>query len=152
MFLVFIITNFIIVTPLTILYKYLIPDSEKKRYRYHQMIAYFTHLGMKLLPGIKFQLHNSVGENFDKPAVIIANHQSSLDLLCVMMLHPKLVLLTTDWVWRDPFYGIIIRFAEYYPVSDGYGKNVDRLKDLVARGFSEKTCLPAFKAARMASQ
>ena len=136
MFLVFIITNFIIVTPLTILYKYLIPDSEKKRYRYHQMIAYFTHLGMKLLPGVKFQLNNSVGENFDKPAVIIANHQSSLDLLCAMMLHPKLVLLTTDWVWRDPFYGIIIRFAEYYPVSDGYGKNVDRLKDLVARGYS----------------
>ena len=136
MFLVFIFTNFIIVTPLTILYKYLIPNSEKKRYRYHQMIAYFTKVGMKLLPGVKFQLNNAVGEKFEKPAVIIANHQSSLDLLCAMMLNPKLVLLTTDWVWKDPFYGIIIRYAEYYPVSDGYGKNVERLKDLVARGYS----------------
>ena len=136
MFLVFVFTTFVIVTPLTFLYKYLVPDSEKKRYRYHQMIAYFTHLGMKLLPGVKFEMKNEVRETFEKPAVIIANHQSSLDLLCAMMLNPKLVLLTTDWVWRDPFYGIIIRFAEYYPVSDGYEKNEKRLKDLVERGYS----------------
>ena len=136
MFLVFIFTTFVIVTPLTFIYKFLIPDSEKKRYRYHQMIAYFTHLGLKILPGVKFNFDNKVGEDFQKPAVIIANHQSSLDLLCAMMLNPKLVLLTTDWVWKDPFYGIIIRFAEYYPVSDGYEKNEERLKDLVARGYS----------------
>lgn len=136
MFVVMIFCTFIIITPLTILYKFLIPDSEKKRYRYHQMIAFFTRVAVKLLPGVKCKLDNTVGETFEKPAVIIANHQSSLDLICMMMLHPKVVLLTTDWVWRDPFYGIIIRFAEYYPVSDGYDKNVERLKKLVERGYS----------------
>ena len=136
MFLVMIFCTFVIVTPLTFLYKYLVPDSEKKRYRYHQMIAFFTHVAVKLLPGVKCKLVNTVGETFEKPAVIIANHQSSIDLICMMMLHPKVVLLTNDWVWKDPFYGIIIRFAEYYPVSDGYDKNVDRLKGLVERGYS----------------
>ena len=136
MFLVFIICTFIIVTPLTFLYKFLLPDSEKKRYRYHQMIAVFMRVAVKLLPGVKFNLNNKVGETFEKPAVIIANHQSSLDLIATMMLHPKLILLTTDWVWRDPFYGIIIRFAEFYPISDGYDKNVERLKNLVERGYS----------------
>ena len=136
MFLVMIFCTLIVITPLTFLYKFLIPDSEKKRYRYHQMIAIFMRVAMKLLPGVKFNVNNEVGENFEKPAVIIANHQSSLDLVCTMMLHPKVVLLTTDWVWRDPFYGIIIRFAEYYPVSDGYDKNVERLKNLVERGYS----------------
>ena len=135
-FLVFFIAAFVIVTPLTLLYILLVPPSEKKRYRYHQMIAWVMRTALKILPGVKFNLDNKFGETFEKPALIIANHQSHLDLLCMMMLHPKVVLLTTDWVWKNPIYGIIIRFAEYYPVSDGYDKNVERLKKLVERGYS----------------
>ena len=134
--LVFFIFAFVIVTPLTLLYILLVLPSEKKRYRYHQMIAGFMRLALKALPGVKFSLDNKVGETFEKPAVIIANHQSHLDLLCTMMLHPKVVLLTTDWVWKNPIYAVIIRFAEFYPVSDGYDKNVERLKKLVERGYS----------------
>lgn len=134
--LVFFIATFVFATPLTFIYVALVPNSEKKRYRYHQMIRAVTHWALRNLPGVKFNLNNRVGETFEKPAIIIANHQSSLDLLCIMMLHPKLVLLTTDWVWRDPFYGIIIRFAEYLPVSDGFDKNADRLRNLVERGYS----------------
>jgi 1-acyl-sn-glycerol-3-phosphate acyltransferase len=135
-FLVFFIFAFVLITPLTLLYILLVPKSEKKRYRYHQMIAFFMRLALKALPGVKFSLNNKYGETFEKPAVIIANHQSHLDLLCTMMLNPKVVLLTTDWVWKNPMYGVIIRFAEFYPVSDGYDNNVERLKSLVERGYS----------------
>ena len=127
---------FIVVTPLTFVYILLIPNSEMKRYRYHQMIVWFMHRAIDILPGVKFSLENKFGEKFDKPSIIISNHQSHLDLLCVMLLHPKVVLLTTDWVWKNPIYGVIIRFAEFYPVSDGYDKNVERLKKLVERGYS----------------
>lgn len=134
--LVFFIAAFVIVTPLTLIYMLLGPNTEKKHYRYHQMIAWVMRTALKLLPGVKFHLNNEIGETFGKPAVVIANHQSHLDLLCMMMLNPKVVLLTTDWVWKNPIYGLIIRFAEYYPVSDGYDKNVERLKKLVERGYS----------------
>ena len=134
--LVFFIAAFVIVTPLTLIYMLLGPNTEKKRYRYHQMIAWVMRTALKILPGVKFHLNNEMDETFEKPAVIIANHQSHLDLLCTMMLHPKVVLLTTDWVWKNPIYGLIIRFAEYYPVSDGYDKNVERLQKLVERGYS----------------
>lgn len=134
--LVFFLAAFVIVTPLTLIYILLWPRTKNKRYRYHQMICAFMRIALKLLPGIKFHLENKYGEKFDRPAVIIANHQSHLDLLCVMMLHPKVVLLTTDWVWKNPIYGVIIRFAEFYPVSDGYDKNVERLQSLVKRGYS----------------
>lgn len=134
--LVFFLAAFVIVTPLTLIYIVLWPRTKNKRYRYHQMICAFMRIALKLLPGVKFHLENKYGENFDKPAVIIANHQSHLDLLCTMMLNPKVVLLTTDWVWKNPIYGVIIRFAEFYPVSDGYDKNVERLQNLVKRGYS----------------
>lgn len=134
--LVFFIAAFVIVTPLTLIYIVLWPKTKNKRYRYHQMICAFMRIALKLLPGVRFSLNNRYGEKFDKPAVIIANHQSHLDLLCTMMLNPKVVLLTTDWVWKNPIYGVIIRFAEFYPVSDGYDKNVERLQNLVKRGYS----------------
>ena len=134
--LVFFLAAFVIVTPLTLIYIVLWPRTKNKRYRYHQMICVFMRIALKLLPGVKYHHENKFGEKFDKPAVIIANHQSHLDLLCTMMLHPKVVLLTTDWVWKNPIYGVIIRFAEFYPVSDGYDKNVERLQSLVKRGYS----------------
>lgn len=136
MLFVFFIAAFVIVTPLTLIYIVLWPPTKNKRYRYHQMICAFMRIALRLLPGIKFSLDNKYGEKFDIPAVIIANHQSHLDLLCMMMLNPKVVLLTTDWVWKNPIYGVIIRFAEFYPVSDGYDKNVERLQSLVKRGYS----------------
>ena len=133
---VFVVFVLFLFTPFTLVYMLMGPNTEKKRYRFHCLIAGFMRTALKLLPGVKFDLLNPHGETFEKPAVIIANHQSHLDLLCTIMLHPKVVLLTTDWVWKNPIYGLIIRYAEYYPVSDGYDKNVERLKNLVERGYS----------------
>ena len=133
---VFFVFVFVLFTPFTLIYIVLGPNKEKKRYLYHKIIASIMRLAVKLLPGVKFTLDNKYGETFEKPAVIIANHQSHLDLLCTIMLNPKVVLLTTDWVWKNPIYGLVIRYAEYYPVSDGYDKNLERLKNLVERGYS----------------
>ena len=134
--LVFVVFVFFIFTPFTLVYMILGPNTEKKRYRFHRLVAAFMRIALKLLPGVKFHLVNKYSETFEKPAVIIANHQSHLDLLCTIMLNPKVVLLTTDWVWKNPIYGLVIRYAEYYPVSDGYDKNLERLQNLVERGYS----------------
>ena len=134
--LVFVVFVFLLFTPFTLVYIIAGPNTERKRYRFHKLVAAFMRIALKLLPGVKFHLHNKHGETFEKPAIIIANHQSHLDLLCTIVLHPKVILLTTDWVWKNPIYGVIIRYAEYYPVSDGYDKNLERLQSLVDRGYS----------------
>ena len=67
---------------------------------------------------------------------MISNHQSHLDVMAAMMLTPKLIIMTNDWVWNNPFYGKLIHLAEFYPASDGYDRNLERLKGLVERGYS----------------
>ena len=81
-------------------------------------------------------MENATPEQFEKPAVIICNHQSHFDLVCMMALTPKIVFMTNDWVWRNPFYGLVIRKAECYPASDGMEQNLPRLRDLYNRGYS----------------
>ena len=56
--------------------------------------------------------------------------------MCLMMLTPRIIFLTNDWVWNNPFYGMVIHQAEYYPVSDGIEHHVERLRDLYERGYS----------------
>lgn len=135
-FLVFFLVAFVIVTPFTLLYRFIGKESEEKRFRYHRIIHWCMVAATKYLPGVRFHLENPLQESFSKPGVIIANHQSHLDLLCILMLHPKIVIMTNDWVWHNPIYGLIIRYAEFYPCSNGYDSNFPKLQALVERGYS----------------
>lgn len=88
------------------------------------------------IPGVRYTLINSSAETFDKPAVIICNHQSYIDLMAMLALTPKIILLTNDWVWRSPFFGYVIRHAQYLPLSDGLDNIMPRLRQLVSEGYS----------------
>ncbi|MDR2805230.1 MAG: 1-acyl-sn-glycerol-3-phosphate acyltransferase [Dysgonamonadaceae bacterium] len=109
---------------------------ENNKLRYHNFLKKIAEFVIQRVPGVKFHYENLSGETFDKPAIIISNHQSHLDLMCLMMLTPKLIILTNDWVWRSPFYGRIIRYADFYPVSQGIENSIDRLSNAVQRGYS----------------
>lgn len=74
--------------------------------------------------------------NFDQPSVIIANHLSHLDLSLVLLLNPKMVIMTNKWVWNSVFFGCAVRFADYYPAFKGIDHNLGRLQRKVAQGYS----------------
>lgn len=59
-----------------------------------------------------------------------------LDLMALLSLTPKIVFLTKDWVWRNPFFGYLVRRAEYLPASEGTEALMPRLQSLKARGYS----------------
>ena len=111
-------------------------STPRKRERYRNGLMKTARLAIKAIPGCPYTLSNPVGEDFSKPAVYICNHQSHFDVLPILALHPKVILLTNEWVWNSPFYGYLIRKAEFYPVMDGLEKNLEHMKDLVARGYS----------------
>lgn len=134
----FLISIFLIVTPAAMLWLALVRDLEKKRMGIHKMLCGFSRFVTLRhgIPGVRFSVGNPHGEDFRKPAIIICNHQSHLDLMTMLIHTPKLVCLTKDWVWNNPFYGYIIRNAEFYPVSEGTNVLMPKLQSLIERGYS----------------
>jgi len=70
------------------------------------------------------------------PSVIIANHQSFIDTLLILSCSLKIVMVTNKWVWRSPIFGILVRFAGYVCVDDGYENNILKLRKMAERGYS----------------
>lgn len=111
-------------------------NKEKGKYYYHAWISRYTWSMMYIMVNLKKRIYNPSGEDFQKPAVYIANHSSFLDILVTTMLHPRLVLLTNRWVWRSPVFGAVVRMGEYYPVADGAEDSIEPLRRFTNRGYS----------------
>lgn len=109
---------------------------EKKVKTFHYVMSKFMHSVFLTYPSIKRKIINNSNENFDKPAIIIANHTSFLDILAVGMLSPKMIFLVSDWVYNSPIFGRGVRLAGFYPVSSGIDNGVEHLREKVNQGFS----------------
>lgn len=110
-------------------------ESTKMRwFRYHMSKLMKSVLYTNYF--VKKRVLNLHGEKFDKPAVIIANHTSFLDILAVGMLSPKTIYLVSDWVYNSPVFGKAVRWAGFYPVSEGIEGGVEHLRKKVEQGYS----------------
>ena len=75
-------------------------------------------------------------EDENKPCIIIANHQSFLDILRLLALTPKVVMMVKPWVWNSPIFGLIVRHLGYICVKDGYDAMAADCKERMQKGYS----------------
>ncbi|MBQ0006530.1 MAG: glycosyltransferase [Alistipes sp.] len=135
-FLSYIIFVGLIVMPPMSLYLKFGKLTRKKKEKVHKIIFHSNRLARKLLPGIPFIQMNPFNETFEKPAIIICNHQSHLDLVQLLSTTPKLIVLTADYIQNSPLYGYIIKAADFLPVSQGYDSIESKMKQYIAEGYS----------------
>ncbi|WP_346318662.1 1-acyl-sn-glycerol-3-phosphate acyltransferase [Chitinophaga sp. YIM B06452] len=109
---------------------------EKGKKIYHWILSKFTWSLLHIMGNIKKVTINTSGEDFKKPAVIISNHQSFLDILMSTAMTPNVVLLTNQWVYNSPLFGYVVKMADYYPVAEGAEASIDKLRDRVEHGYS----------------
>ena len=126
----------VLISVIGILLKFIPANSSRKKLLYHRILKSFAGSMINIMTNVKKQVFNPHHEDFSNPAVIIANHSSFLDILLLIMLHPKLILLTNKWVWNSPVFGIAVRLAEYYPVQEGAENTIPQLSGKVAEGYS----------------
>lgn len=109
--------------------------TDEHKLMFHKRLCRRAKYVINHVPGTTFTYLNPYGETFETPSMIVCNHQSHIDLMAVMMLTPKLIILTKDWVWHNPFYGLVIRYADYFPVSETE-QMVRNIEEKVKKGYS----------------
>ncbi len=103
---------------------------------YHRILSAYTWSVIYIMGNVKKKIINPEREGLSKPCIMIANHQSFLDILIMTMLFPNVVLLTNEWVWNSPLFGKLVRMAGYYRVADGIENGIGRLAEKVRSGYS----------------
>jgi 2-polyprenyl-3-methyl-5-hydroxy-6-metoxy-1,4-benzoquinol methylase len=51
------------------------------------------------------------------------------------MLHPKMIMLTNDWVWNSPVFGFVVRMADFQLAVNTDAK-IDKIEEQVKDGYS----------------
>ncbi len=109
--------------------------SERNKLRFHKILQRICRFVVFRVPGVQTELLGRENADFSRPSVIVANHQSHLDLMAVIMLHPKIIIMTNNREWNSPFYKGILRFADFLPIECMH-THVDHIRDRVANGYS----------------
>ncbi|MDD4604012.1 MAG: 1-acyl-sn-glycerol-3-phosphate acyltransferase [Bacteroidales bacterium] len=109
---------------------------KKKELLFHYLFSRLTRAYIAFTFAFDRKLINEPGEDFKKPAIIISNHQSLIETPAFLQLYPKILILTTSWVYRSPVFGPIARLANFYNVDSGIEKLIGLLKEKVKEGYS----------------
>jgi len=108
----------------------------KKQLRLHKLTSEFMKSVLYTNPFVKKEIRNPHQETFEKPAMLIANHASFLDVVAMGMLHPKCIYLVKDHVYNSKTVGSAARLHGAYPVSLGIESGEAYLRQKLAQGFS----------------
>jgi 1-acyl-sn-glycerol-3-phosphate acyltransferase len=125
----------ILLTIVGTIFRYIPLFRKHIKYFFHLLLSGFARLIIYIEPTVRKRILGLSSQTFSRPSVIIANHTSFLDILLTIMLHPRLILMTNQWVWNSPIFGSVVRLADYYPVTEG-SEDVVKLKELFNEGYS----------------
>lgn len=112
------------------------PGIKKRKLFFHHIVCNALRVLTYMMVNVCKTHIGRENMDFSKPAIIIANHSSFLDILVTVMQHPKLILLTNKWVYYSPVFGKVVQLADYYPVMEGVDPAIEKFVDIVKDGYS----------------
>ena len=103
------------VNPYTILLFAIRGNNASTRRRYHRFVNSMAKHFLKNIPGLRLTTDKRNWPAVDRQAVIIANHQSAIDIMLCLSLSDKIAMIVKDYVWYNPLYGIVVRYLGCFP-------------------------------------
>ena len=82
----------------------------------NKFVCWAHRLDQHLIPGVSYTLRNACGENFSKPSVIVCNHQSMLDPMCLMALSHKILIVANMHSSHNPVIRYMFRWLGFYTI------------------------------------
>ena len=132
--------GFVTACILTILFIPLVlplPVSRSRKQRTVRLVACkLCRLVIKSFPSAKGVVLNPRDEDFSKPAVVVANHTSYLDIVWMLALSPNLLILAKQWVRKVPIFFPVAKFLGFYYVDEGYSSISSEFAKRVEEGWS----------------
>jgi 1-acyl-sn-glycerol-3-phosphate acyltransferase len=124
----------IILTAILIIMLLLPFNKRKKKHWMLSLISWFIWTDYKTMWHVPERWIDK--DPLDKPAILIANHASFVDLMVMIGSSNKLLLVTNDWVWNSPFFGAFIRYAEYIHAKDETSWDLENIRKKIDEGYS----------------
>lgn len=119
--------------PMTLL---LAPFGKHTEAMRHRLMWRACRFAARHLPETKLEMKGEKKAEWQRPSVLVSNHQSSLDLLCLLMLSPRLVVVTNQRQWRNALYGAVIRRLNFLPIGMGFDAMQQEVGRLAKEGYS----------------
>lgn len=111
--------------------------TDAKRGRFHRAMWRIFRFDLRRHPWLYAEIHNPCGEDFRRGSILICNHQSLLDTLCLLILSPRILLVTHSRVWNNPLVAAVLRYADCFSVSDtGWDDRLEYCRSFLDKGYS----------------
>ena len=117
---------------------FLLPVGAKssRKYRFHWIMMLFCRSLAYIMVHVKKNVIDRELADFGQPSVIICNHHSFIDIPLMLMFHPKVVMVTNDWVYYSPLFGKAVQYADFIPASQGMENQLAKIEKLIEQGYS----------------
>ena len=103
------------------------------RHYVHRLYSWDLHH----IPGVRLTVDNPLGDAaFERPAIVVSNHQSMLDAAVFMMLSDKLILVSNNKPSSNRVISLVFRWMDFIDLSKTEIDNTPQLKRLVDEGYS----------------
>lgn len=119
---------------LGLLYLLPMPLRRKKQVAHFVMWAFMKFLYWFI--GLSFPITNIGKVDTSSPSIIIANHQSFIDIINVLSLSPKIVCITKSWVVNSPLFGPLTKFCDFYNADEGSAEMEEKMRACMDDGYS----------------
>ncbi|MCQ2203039.1 MAG: 1-acyl-sn-glycerol-3-phosphate acyltransferase [Bacteroidales bacterium] len=101
----------------------------------HYVVYGFMHFFYSMF-AIIFSMTRIGKIDFSRPSIIIANHQSLIDIINMLSLSPRVVCITKSWVVNSPLFGPLTRYCDFYNADEGSAEMIEKMRRCVADGYS----------------
>lgn len=111
--------------------------NKRTRTLLHKIVTWNHRLDLRLFPGLKNEIRNPWNESFDRPCVIISNHQSMLDPIYLMALSHRIIIVANKRSSMNPIVSKMFKWLDFYTIAEEqFEKDIPLFKKYVEEGYS----------------
>lgn len=113
-----------------------IGNSKIREDWFHRMIYNSMRFNAKYIFGVKHYVTNEYGEDFCRGSIMICNHQSILDPLYMLMLHPRVLILVSNKVWKNPVVHTMFKLSRFISMAQDNEDMKEDIRKAVNDGYN----------------